>query len=310
MRSLSSLSSLLVFASVLGTVSFASPAHARLKVVATLSSLGALARDVGGADVDVDVLAAPTEDPHFVDPRPHLIVKLNQADLLVTNGLELEVGWLPKLQVEARNPRIAPGGPGVLAAASVVTLLDVPAGKIERAMGDIHPGGNPHFLFDPRQGARIALALAERMAALDPAIATAVRGRARAVADELEQVARRARARVDALPPEKRRVVAYHRSLLYLTSWLGLEEVATLEPKPGIPPDPGHVAAVLQTMKRTGARVVLQEEFYPRNTSKTLAQLTNGDVVVLPGGARFAQGETYARHMQAVAEEVLRGLGA
>lgn len=301
------LSALFLF--VVGTT-LSPAAHARLKVVATLPSLGALARDVGGADVEVDVLAAPTQDPHYVDPRPSLIVKLNQADLLVHNGLELEVGWLPRLQVQARNPKIAAGASGVFDASTVVALQDVPTGKIERAMGDIHPGGNPHFLFDPREGAKIASALAERMAALDPGIAEAVRARARTVAADLDKLATSARARVDALPAEKRRVVAYHRSLLYLTRWLGLEEVATLEPKPGIPPDPGHVAAVLQTMKRTGARCLMQEEFYPQSTSKTLAQLTGGTVVVLPGGARFAQGETYAHHIQALVDEVVRGLAA
>lgn len=284
-------------------------AHARLRVVATLPSLASLARDVGGTDVEVDVLAAPTEDPHYVDPKPSLILKLNQADMLVLNGLELEGGWLPKLQVQARNPRVAPGGPGVFDASTVVSLLEVPT-SLDRAQGDIHRGGNPHFLFDPRAAEKVALALAERMAALDPSLADAVRGRAKIVVEQLEQIAQKARARADALSPERRRVVAYHRSLPYLVAWLGLEQVATVEPKPGIPPDPGHVAAVLQTMKRTQAKCLLQEEFYPQNTAKTLAQLTGAKLVVLPGNARFSQGESYAKHIQAVAEEVLRALGA
>jgi zinc/manganese transport system substrate-binding protein len=303
MRSL--LSSLAVLTAVL---SLAAPAQAKLKVVATLPSLGALARDVGGPDVDVNVLASPTEDPHFVDPKPSLIVKLNQADLLIMNGLELEVGWLPKIQVQARNPKLQPGGAGVVDASTLIQLLEVPQGKIDRAQGDIHPGGNPHFLFDPRRGATIATGLAEKMAALDPSIADAVRARAKKVADDILAVGSAARAKVDALPPERRRVVAYHQSLSYLNDWLGLEQVATVEPKPGIPPDPGHVAQVLQIMKAKGATCLLQEEFYPKNTSTTLAQLTGAKLAVLPGGARFSTGETYAQHAQKLADEVVHAL--
>jgi zinc/manganese transport system substrate-binding protein len=297
--------SLIVFFSALG---LSPAAHARLKVVATLTSLGALARDVGADDVDVDVLASATEDPHFVDPRPNLIVKLNQADLLVMNGLELEIGWLPRLQVQARNPRIAPGAAGIFDTSSVVQLLEIPT-SVDRVQGDVHRGGNPHFLFDPRAGARIALALGERMARLDPDIAERVRGRARAVAASLENIAQEGRARAEAIPVEKRRLVTYHRSLIYLTAWLGLETVATIEPKPGIPPDPNHVATVLKAMKRTQTKCILQEEFYQRGTSKTLSELTGAALVVLPGGARFSKGESYAAHIQSVADEVIRALG-
>src|SRR5690349_5761679 len=124
----------------------ASPAHATVRVVATLPSLAALVQEVGGAEVEVQALAAPTEDPHYVDARPNLILKLNRADLLVVNGLELEIGWLPALQVAARNGKVQVGGPGYLDVSQFVTLLETPVGKVDRAMGDLHPGGNPHFL--------------------------------------------------------------------------------------------------------------------------------------------------------------------
>jgi zinc/manganese transport system substrate-binding protein len=286
---------------------FATGAEAKVKIVATTSSLGALAREVGGSDVEVDVMAAPTEDPHFVDPKPSLILKLNQADMLILNGLELEIGWLPKLQVQARNPKVGTGGPGVLDASTLVDKLEVPA-TVDRSQGDIHPGGNPHFLYDPKRAAKIALGIAEKIASIDPSVAAGVRQRATTVAQHLDQVADQARANVQKLPEEKRRVVAYHKSLTYLEDTLGLNEIATVEPKPGVPPDPSHVANTLKTMKQMGTKVVLLEEFYPRSTPKTLADLSGGKLVVLEGGARFQNGDTYSAYAERLMKEVLNAL--
>jgi zinc/manganese transport system substrate-binding protein len=279
------------------------PAHAKLHIVATTAPLGALARAVGGDDVDVAVLAASSEDPHFVEPKPSLILSLNRADIVVQNGLELEVGWLPKLITQARNPKLH-----VIDTSSLVTLLGVPQGKVDRAMGDVHAGGNPHFLVDARRGAQLARSIGERLASLDDAAAARHRARAQSVAEELDALADKMRARAAALPIEKRNVVAYHRSLTYLLDWLTLAEVATVEPVPGVPPNPSHVALVLQTMKGKGVKVLLQEEFYPKSTSQTLAQLSGAKLVVLSGGPR--DGESYVQWVSRSAEEVLRALGA
>lgn len=277
---------------------------AAVKVVATLPSLASLAASVGKSHVEVEALAASTEDPHYVDARPNLVIKLNKADLLIANGLELEIGWLPSLVATARNPKISSSGSGYLEAASVVQRLEVPTGKLDRAQGDIHPGGNPHFLFDPRACAAIATAIGEKLASLDAAHAADYRANASSVSQGLLSLAATQQQRFSALKPEQRRVTSYHRSLSYLNSWLGLQEVITVEPRPGIAPDPGQLSKVVSTMRSLGAKVILQEEFYPSNNSQTVANLVKGSVVVLPGGASFSKGETCHAWLTRVADAV------
>ena len=143
-------------------------AEAKVRVVATLPTLASIVREVGGNEVEVTSLAYPTQDAHFVDARPHLVLQLNKADLLVINGSDLEIGWLPVLLTGARNARIQPGSPGYLDASTLVTLKEIPAGKVDRSQGDIHPGGNPHYLTDPRNGGKVALGIAQKLGAIDP----------------------------------------------------------------------------------------------------------------------------------------------
>lgn len=259
-------------------------ARADVEIVATLPDLAAIAREIGGPHATVTALAPPGQDPHHVDARPSLILPLARADLLIVNGLELEIGWLPPLQVAARNGRIQTGAEGWFDASTVIERLGVPQGPIDRAMGDVHPGGNPHYTFDPRAARRVAAALAERLAAIDPAHATAYRDRARAFDARLTAFAAAQSARFAALPAARRRVVAWHASLTYLFDWLGLSEAITIEPRPGIAPTPAHVARVLEVMKRKGIGVIVQESYYPQKTSDTLARLAGAAVVVLPGG--------------------------
>ena len=283
-------------------------ARAEVKVVATLPSLASIAKEVGGKNVEVETMSAATEDPHFVDARPNLMVKLNKADLLIANGLELEIGWLPNLQTSARNPKILAGAKGYLDASQHVHRLEVPQAKIDRAQGDLHPGGNPHFLYDPRSCGSIAKAVGERLAELDPAHAAEYRANAAKLNDQMQKLAAEQSQRFAALKPEQRRVVAYHKSLVYLFDWLKLQEVVTVEPRPGIPPDPGHVARVVQTMRTQGTKAILQEEFYPSNTSQTIAKMVSGKVVTLPGGTRFKEGEALGAHLTKLANEVYNAL--
>ncbi|MCB9546154.1 MAG: zinc ABC transporter substrate-binding protein [Myxococcales bacterium] len=296
MRLLASLLALLV----------AGPALARVKVVATLPDLAALAAAVGGDAVEVTALVAPTQDPHYVDPRPSYVLALSQADLLVVNGLELEAAWLGPLRLQARNPRVL-AEPGYVDASTAVHRLGATA-TVDRSQGDIHPGGNPHFTHDPRAGAAIAALIAQRLAAVDPPHAAEYAQRAEALRGRLDTLAKATRARFAALSADQRRVVAYHESLAYLLDWLDLTRVATVEPKPGIPPDPAQTSRVLQAMKSTGVRVIVQEVYYPARIPDTLARLVGGSVVRLPGGAAFADGETYEAHVAAIAEALYAAL--
>lgn len=281
-----------------------SSALAKVKVAATLPSLAAIAAEIGGPHVEVESLSSPHQDAHYVDPRPSYVVKLAGADLLVVNGLELEDAWLRPVLLQSRNSDVMVGGSGYFDASVHVERLQVPAAPVDRSMGDIHPGGNPHFLLDPRQGARVADALGKKLAQKDPAHAADYAKNTAALVARLTAFADEQRRRFASLPPEQRRVVSYHQSLLYLYDWLGLSEVATVEPRPGIPPDPGHVAKVLKTMKAQNANVVVQEEFYPTSTSSTLARLAGGELIVLDGGADFEKKQTYLQHLQKNAEKL------
>lgn len=283
-------------------------AHAEVRVVASLADYGAMVREVGGDRVKVDVLAPHSVDPHYVDPRPNLIVTLNKADLLVVNGLELEAAWLDPLVRQARNPKINPGEQGHLVAADYAVLIDVPTGKIDRAEGDIHPGGNPHFYCDPTSAIAISNAIRDRLTVIDPAGAAVYRENAKRFTAALWKFAQAEALRFAKLPAEQRRVVSYHKSLAYILRWLQLEEVATIEPKPGIPPNPKHVAHVLSVMKNKHARIIVQEEFYPRKTSDTLAKLGVGEVVILPAASDFEHDEGYLHHLGEITEALYAAL--
>lgn len=289
----------IVAASLASTI--ATPAaHADLRVVATLPALGALAEEVGGDDATVDVLASPSQDPHYVDARPNYVVSLNRADLVVVNGMELEIGWLPAILAQARNPEILEGRSGYFDASLAITPLGVPAAGTDRSHGDIHAAGNPHYLYDARRAAAIARALGERMAELDPSNAAGYRARATSTAEALDAWAVEAADRFAALGSA--RIVTYHASMLYLEDWLGLDLVATVEPRPGIPPSPAHTASVVQTMRSQSVGIVLQETYYPTNTSNTLGQLTGATIVTVPSGP--ANGQYWLDWSEALLDEV------
>lgn len=265
-------------------------AQAKISVVTSTADLAALVRDVAGDFASVTAMAAPNQDVHYVDARPNLTLLLNRADLLVVNGLELEIGWLPALIKNARNTKIQPSGKGYFDASTQVRRLQVHA-QVDRSMGDIHPGGNPHFMHDPRAAADVVLGLGAALAKVDPANAADYRVNAARAAERYRAFANSERERFLALPAASRKVVSYHDSLAYLMDWLGLEQAITLEPRPGIPPNPGHVAEVLKIMRAQKVRVIVQEEYYPARTSETLSKMAPATLVLLPGGTR--EGESY-----------------
>ena len=213
---------------------------AALHVVSSIPTLGSLAKEVGGNHVEVESLGKGYQDPHFVEPKPNLMLVLNRADLLLHVGLELEIGWLPPLVLGSRNPKIQPGDLGNLDCSRAIPVLDIPTTKVDRSMGDIHPQGNPHYWLPPANAKIIAREIAQRLEQLDP------ENRA-----DYEKNLAAFNARVDAklkqwAPMVARmngtKVATYHKSWTYVSQWLGLEEVGYVEPKPGIPPDPQHLA--------------------------------------------------------------------
>jgi zinc/manganese transport system substrate-binding protein len=282
----------------------ASPAYAKLKIAATVGDLGAIARAVGGSDVDVEVMAKPTQDPHFVDAKPSLVLTLSRADVVMLMGLDLEVGWLPVLLTGSRNGKVQIGNPGYFDCSTVINPKEVPVQKLDRSMGDIHPGGNPHFTTDPTNAVRIATALAERLGEIDPDHAAGFH----ANAEKFGQAVNAQNAVwLKALEPFKGApVVTYHKSWIYFADWAGLSMVAFVEPKPGIPPNPSHVANVLRIMKERKVPVILQEDWYSAQTSELLSRASGATLVRVPGMTGDA--ETYVDHMSKVVAAVVNGL--
>jgi zinc/manganese transport system substrate-binding protein len=276
-------------------LSIAGPAHASVKVVATVPDLAAITKEIGGNNVDVTALSLPTQDPHFVDAKPSALLKLNRADLLVSVGLDLEIGWLPTLQTGARNAKILTGGSGYLDCSTFVHVLERPTARIDRSMGDVHPQGNPHYLYDPRAAADCAKGIAAKLAEIDGRHAGFYRKSLAAFLGRLR--VDRKRWEQEMAPFRGKPVVTYHRSWTYVIDWLGLVELANLEPKPGIPPSPKHVVDVLRLARAQGAKVILQEAFYPDKTGQLCAAKLHGTVVKLPAGADIAAGESYEDHV-------------
>lgn len=257
----------------------ASPASAALNVFATVPEWGALAQALGGDDVKVAVGTTALQDPHHVEAKPSLIARARNADLVIATGAELESGWLPLVLQQAGNPKVRPGQPGYFEAASVVTLLDKPA-RLDRAEGDVHAAGDPHIQTDPRNIARVASALAARLAELDPANAAAYRSRYQAF-DERWRAAI-ARWELDAAPLRGTPILVQHKAFTYLIAWLGMKEVAALEPKPGVEPTVAWLSEVLAIVQRQPAKMVLRAAFQNDRASSWIAERAKIPAVMLP----------------------------
>ena len=279
-------------------------ARAALAVVTTTPDLAAVARAVGGKRVTVRSLALPSQDPHWVDARPNLAVELGKAELLIVAGSDLEVGWLPTLQLGSRNGAIQKGARGFLDCSELVTLLDVPAGKVDRSMGDIHPGGSPHYMFDPRAAERVAVGIGKRMAELDPEGREVYLAQTKQFLAALRLARKGWEKKLAAM--RGREVIAFHRSLGYLADWLGFSVLDHVEPKPGIPPNPHHVADLIQRAKQHKVRALVQESWHPTSTSEQIARAIGAKLVKLPGSTNYQGGQSYVAFMN----EVVRRLGA
>jgi zinc/manganese transport system substrate-binding protein len=280
------LSSLIVASAVLhGAVD----ASAQLKVVTTTEDLASLAREIGGDKVSVEALARGYQDPHFVEAKPSFILKLHSAQLLVVVGRELEIGWLPPLITQSRNAALQPGGRGYLDASLNVRILDIPTGQVTRAMGDVHPQGNPHYWLDPANGRRVAQALQQRLSELSPGDAAYFAQRYADFDKRLAEAEKRWDAMMAAYKGTK--IVTYHRSWTNFAERFGLDVIGYVEPKPGIPPSPAHTLQLMQEMKRQNVKIIVVEPYFDLKTPNAVARDTGAQVLVLSpsvGGVKEA----------------------
>ena len=270
-------------------MSIPAPSSAALKVITTTQDLAAIVTEIGGDKVSVESLARGYQDPHFVEAKPSFVFKLNSADLLVVVGRELEMGWLPPLITQSRNSKLQPGGSGYLDASQSARILDVPTGQITRAMGDVHPSGNPHYWLDPANGRCIAKAVQDKLSELSRGDAALFAQRYADFDRRLAQAEGRWKA---ALAPYKgTQVVTYHRSWPNFAEAFGLDVIGYVEPKPGVPPSPSHTLSLMQEMKSRGVKVILVEPYFDLKTPNAIARDTGARVLVMPpsvGGVKEA----------------------
>jgi zinc/manganese transport system substrate-binding protein len=260
---------------------FAVPAHAakKLNVITATTDLASLAQEVGGDKIDVEAIAKGYQDPHFVEAKPSFLLKLRHADLLVVVGLDLEIGWLPPLITQSGNPHIQPAAAGYLDASQFAEILEKPQGQVSRAMGDVHPLGNPHYWLDPENGRRIAKGIANKLAEMDTPNASYYQQRFQDFDKRLTAAEQNWDAQMK--PYMGRKVVTYHKSWPNFAKHFNLNVVGYIEPRPGIPPTPGHTIELIQQMKRDNVKIIMVEPYFDLKTPNNIASATGGKVLVM-----------------------------
>ncbi len=258
----------------------AASAQGKLNVVTTTEDLASIAREVGGDRVAVESIARGYQDPHFVEAKPSFILRLQRADLLIVVGRDLEIGWLPPLINQSRNAKVQPGAAGYLDASLQARILDLPTGQVTRAMGDVHPLGNPHYWLDPENGTIIAKSIAAKLGELRPNDRALFDQRLNDFTTRLDAAEKRWLAEL--APYRGAKVVTYHRSYSNLADRFGLEIVGYVEPRPGIPPTPQHTLELIADMKRQNVKVVLVEPYFDLKTPNAIGRETGAQVLVLP----------------------------
>jgi ABC-type Zn uptake system ZnuABC Zn-binding protein ZnuA len=272
--------------SALGAALIAAPfvgpstAQAQLKVVTSTTDLYDIAKEVGGNKITATHIGEGYQDPHFIEAKPSFVLQLRNADVWAFVGLDLEIGWMPLLLQGARNPKLDPGKPGYVDASRVISVLDIGRGNIDRSQGDVHPLGNPHYWLDPENGRRIAKLFQETFTTLDPKNASVYEANAKAFTQRLDAAERTWQA--DLAKIKGQPVVAWHTSWRYFAEYTGMNIVGFMEPKPGVPPSPSHLAGLIQTMKQSGAKVIIMEPFYDKKTADFVAGKTGAKVLVMP----------------------------
>lgn len=262
-----------------GVLSSPAVAAAKPKVVTATTDLAALASEVGGDRIEVESIARGYQDPHFVEAKPSFLLTLRRADLLIVVGLQLEIGWLPPLITQSGNPRIQVGAPGYLDASQFAAILEIPTGVVTRAMGDVHPLGNPHYWLDPENGRRIAQGVKNKLAEMRPEEAAFFEQRFQSFSQRLSEAEKRWDVQMAAFRGHK--VVTYHRSWPNLAKRFDLDVVDYVEPRPGIPPTPKHTLELIEMMKRDNVKVILVEPYFDRKSPDSIARATGAKVLVL-----------------------------
>lgn len=254
-------------------------AASKINVMTTTEDLAAVAREIGGDLITVDSIAKGYQDPHFVESKPSFLLKLQKADLLVAVGLQLEIGWLPPLITQSRNAKIQPAQSGYMDMSQFCNVLEIPQGQVTRAMGDVHPMGNPHYWLNPENGRRMAKAFADRFSAMQPANAVQFAQRYAEFDKHLAEAEKGWAAKI--APYKGRKVITYHRSWPNFCEHFGLNVVDYVEPKPGIPPTPAHTLDLINLMLREGIKLILVEPYFDLRTPNSIAEKVGGQVVVL-----------------------------
>ena len=255
-------------------------AQGKLNVMATTEDLASIGREIGGDRISIDAIARGYQDPHFVEAKPSFILKLQRADLLIVVGRELEIGWLPPLITQSRNGKSQPGAEGYLDASLQAQILEIPSGQITRAMGDVHPLGNPHYWLDPENGKRIAKQIADKLSQLHPNDRAFFQQQLAAFSKKLDEAEKRWLA---AMAPYKgMKMVTYHRSFPNFADRFGLDIVGYVEPRPGIPPTPQHTLDLINEMKRQNVKLVLVEPYFDLKTPNAIGRETGAKVLVMP----------------------------
>jgi len=255
-------------------------AQGKLNVITTTEDLASIAREVGGDRVTVESISRGYQDPHFVEAKPSFILKLQKADVLVTVGKELEIGWLPPLIQQSRNAKVQVGANGYVDASAQARILDIPQGQITRAMGDVHPQGNPHYWLDPENGKVVAKEIADKLSQLQPNDRAFFEQRLNAFVMRLSDAEQRWAAMM--APYKGTQVVTYHRSFPNFAERFGLEVIGYVEPRPGIPPSPQHTLDLINEMKKRNVKLVLVEPYFDLKTPNSIGRATGAEVLVMP----------------------------
>ncbi|MFI5310675.1 MAG: metal ABC transporter substrate-binding protein [Gemmatimonadales bacterium] len=272
-------------------------AEAQLKVVTSTTDLYDIAKSVGGDRIKATHIGEGYQDPHFIEAKPSFVLQLQQADVWAFVGLELEIGWMPLLLDGARNQRIMLGGSGYVDVSRAVPVIDIPRGNVDRSQGDVHPLGNPHYWLDPENGRRIAKLFLSKFTELDPKDATTFAANEKAFEDRLGAAEKAWQA--DLASIKGKPVVAWHTSWRYLAEYTGMNIVAYMEPKPGVPPSPSHLVTVMNAIRQSGAKVIIMEPFYDKKVADVVAKQTGVSVLIVPPSVGGVTGVTdYIQLMQ------------